>query len=305
VGVVGCVHVEDYAAGTIKKHENTVPEKEEDRTRHILTLRAHPEPVLLAYHGRAELDALADEVKRMPPLYDFATADGVQHTVWRVPAPEPWVEGFRAVPAAYIADGHHRSASAWRAAVRLKAEGAPAGGAQDWFLAVLFPAAQLRILAYNRLVRDLGGLGPAEVLRRLAAVGRLSPAADPVPPGPGRFCFYLAGRWYLLELDPASIDRSDPVRSLDVALLGERILGPVLGIVDQRVDKRLEFAGGAAGTAALERRVNSGEAALAVSLFPTSMAQLMAVADAGGIMPPKSTWFEPKLLSGLFLHPLA
>jgi uncharacterized protein (DUF1015 family) len=215
------------------------------------------------------------------------------------------VEGFRAVPAAYIADGHHRSASAWRAAMRLKAEGAPGGGAQDWFLAVLVPAAQLRILAYNRLVRDLGGLGPAEVLRRLGAVGRLSPAADPVPPGPGCFCVYLAGRWHLLELDPTSIDHSDPVRSLDVALLGERILGPVLGIVDQRTDKRLEFAGGAAGTAALERRVNSGEAALAVSLFPTSMAQLMAVADAGGIMPPKSTWFEPKLLSGLFLHPLA
>ncbi|HKW90489.1 MAG TPA: DUF1015 family protein, partial [Methylomirabilota bacterium] len=175
----------------------------------------------------------------------------------------------------------------------------------DWLLAALFPAAQLRILAYNRVILDLAGRTPAEVLADLARIGRLAPTTDPVPPRPGSFCFYLARGWHRLELPARSIDRGDVLASLDVSLLQERVLGPVLGIIDQRTDKRIDFVGGIRGPRALQARVDAGEAALAVSLHPTSVAQLMAVSDRGHVMPPKSTWFEPKLLSGLFVHEIA
>ncbi|HSB42666.1 MAG TPA: DUF1015 family protein, partial [Methylomirabilota bacterium] len=199
----------------------------------------------------------------------------------------------------------HRSAAAWRAARELRPRSGTegAGAEYEWFPAVLVPAEQLRILAYNRVVADLAGRPAAAVLAALGRIGRLAPTDDPVPPRPATFCFYLAGGWHRLELAEASIDRADPVRSLDVSLLQERVLGPVLGIVDQRTDRRVDFVGGIRGTRALAARVDSGEAALAVSLHPASVEQLMAVADAGQIMPPKSTWFEPKLLSGLFVHP--
>jgi uncharacterized protein (DUF1015 family) len=306
VGVVGCVHVDDYERDVIKKHEKTFRDKEDDRTRHILTLDAHAEPVFLMYRGRAETDALVEGDMAGAPLEDFTTADGVRHTVWRAVDPAAYVRAFGAVPSAYVADGHHRSASAWRAAGARRAANPRHGGDEEynWFLAVLFPAEQLRILAYNRLVRDLGRQSPATVLDRFGRVGRLESAVDPSPPGPGTFCFYLDGRWHRLSLAPGSIDRSDPVGSLDVALLQERVLGPVFGIGDPRTDPRLDFVGGSRGTAELERRVDAGEMALAVSLHPTTIDQLMAVADAGQTMPPKSTWFEPKLLSGLFVHPL-
>ena len=305
IGVVGCVSVADYERDVIRKHERTRPDKEDDRTRHILTLEAHAEPVLVAYRGSTEVDRLVAAGVKAPALYDLTTADGVRHTVWRAPDAAALVDAFARVPCAYVADGHHRSAGAQRAAAERRGRDPRGVDAEhEWFPAVLCPADQLAILPYHRLVRDLGGLTTAEVLARLGRAGRLSPAAGAAPPRAGSFCIYLERRWHLLELAPDSVDRADPLRSLDVWLLGERVLGPVLGITDQGTDARLDFVGGIRGTRALEARVDAGEAALAVSMFPTSMEQLMAVADAGAIMPPKSTWFEPKLLSGFFVHPL-
>jgi uncharacterized protein (DUF1015 family) len=305
-GVVGCVHIEDYEHDVIRKHEKTRQDKEDDRTRHVLTLNAHAEPVLLTYKGNRELDSLTERVLLSPPLYDFSAADGVRHTVWRVPDAASWVEAFRSVPHAYVADGHHRSASAWRAGIERRAANPRHRGDEEynWFLAVLFPASQLAILPYNRVVRDLAGKTAEGVLRELQQVGRVSPASDPHPRRSGSFGIYLAGRWHLLELDQTTINRTDPIGSLDVSLLQDRVLGPILGIGDPRTDKRIDFVGGIRGARELERRVDAGDAAIAFSLYPTTLDQLMAVSDAGEIMPPKSTWFEPKLRSGLFVHEL-
>ena len=299
VGVVGCVSVAEYEAGVIKQHETTRPDKEADRTRHIEAIDAHAEPVLLAHRGDAEVDRLVAGAMTAPPLYDFTMPDGVRHTVWRVSEPEALVQAFGRVPAAYVADGHHRSAGALRVAQARRYLGK---GEHDWFPAALMPAGQLQILPYNRLVKDLAGRTPDAVRDELARVGRVMPAAGPMPPGPGRVAIYLDGRWDLLELPPGPAD--DPVRSLDVWLLEARVLRPVFGIDDQRTDPRIDFVGGLRGAGTLAERVDAGEAALAISLYPTSMVELMAVADAGGIMPPKSTWFEPKLASGLFVHQL-
>ena len=303
-GVVGCVHIDDYEQDVIRKHEKTRPDKEDDRTRHVLTLEAHAEPVFLTYRGRPQIDVLSEAVLATDPVYDFTAPDGVRHTVWRISDPASWVEAFREVPHAYVADGHHRSASAWRAGKERRAANPNHRGHEEynWFLAVLFPADQLTIMPYNRVVRDLGGKSPAEVLQALRLVGRVSPADHPRPPRPGTFCVYLADAWYRVELDEERIDRRDPIGSLDVSLLQDQVLGPILGVGDPRTEKRLDFVGGIRGTAELERRVNSGEMAIAFSLYPTTVDQLMAVSDAGAIMPPKSTWFEPKLRSGLFVH---
>jgi uncharacterized protein (DUF1015 family) len=306
VGIVGCVSIDDYERDVIRKHEKTRQDKEDDRTTHVLTLMANAEPVFLTYRGVDQVDRLVDPILETTPLYDFVAPDGVRHTVWKLPESGPLVEAFEAVPCAYVADGHHRSASAWRAGRELRAR-LPGGKGQaehDWFLAVLFPAEQLRILPYNRVVRDLNGLDPAAVLARLSRVGNVSVTEDSAPRRPGVFCFFLKGRWYRLELDEATIDRSDPIGSLDVSLLQDRVLGPILGIGDPRTDERIDFVGGIRGAAELERRVTSGEMAIAFSLYPTTLEQLMAVSDAGKVMPPKSTWFEPKLRSGLFVHEL-
>ena len=306
-GVVGCVHVDDYERDLIRKHEKTRQDKEDDRTRHVLTLHANAEPVFLTYRGRPEIDALVTGIaSESPPLYDFVAPDGVRHTVWAVPDPDALARAFGAVPHAYVADGHHRSASAWRAGKELRAKNPSHRGDEEynWFLAVLFPADQLRILPYNRLVRDLKGQSPSEVLDRLGRLGKLTAVKDATPDRTGVFSVYLDGRWHRLELDPAGIDRSDPIASLDVSLLQDRVLSPILGIGDPRTDKRIDFVGGIRGTAELERRVRSGEMAIAFSLYPTTLDQLMAVSDAGHVMPPKSTWFEPKLRSGLFVHEL-
>ncbi|HXE56943.1 MAG TPA: DUF1015 family protein [Gemmatimonadales bacterium] len=303
-GVVACVHVDDYETDLIRKHEKTRKDKEDDRTRHVLALEAHAEPVFLTYRGDAAIDRLVDAAARESPLYDFVAPDGVRHTVWRVAEHGPLVDAFAAIPCLYVADGHHRSASAWRAARELRARNPRHTGDEpyNWFLAVIFPAEQLRILPYNRVAKDLNGRSPEGLARELAALGRLAPTDDPAPPRPGTFCFYFGGRWCRLELDPATIDRTDPIGSLDVALLQDRVLHPILGIGDPRVDERIDFVGGIRGTAELERRVDSGEMALAISMYPTTLEQLMAVSDAGAIMPPKSTWFEPKLRSGLLVH---
>ena len=211
VGVVGCVHVDDYERGVIKKHETTRPDKEDDRTRHMLALEGHPEPVLLAYRGSPTIARLEVEAMERPPVYDFTGVGGVRHTVWTWGDPMPYVEAFAGVPGAYVADGHHRSASAWRAA---RAERLPRRDPdeREWFPAVLFSAEQLRILPYNRVVADLGGRTPEEVVRKLGAVGRLAVTATPSPSRPGTFCIYIARRWYLLELVESSIDRTDPLR---------------------------------------------------------------------------------------------
>ena len=306
VGVVGCVHVDDYENDVIRKHEKTRPDKEDDRTRHVLTLNAHAEPVFLAYRGEKRIDDLTAAVLRTEPLYDFTAPDGVRHTVWQIPDSRALAHAFEAVPTAYVADGHHRSASAWRAGKERRAANPRHLGNEEynWFLAVLFPADQLTILPYNRVVRDLAGKTAAAVLRDLAQVGRVTRTDDPHPPRPGSFCVYLERAWHRVELDPGSIDPADPIGSLDVSLLQDRVLGPILQVGDPRTDKRLEFVGGIRGTAELERRVNSGDMAIAFSLYPTTMEQLIAVSDAGKVMPPKSTWFEPKLRSGLFVHEL-
>jgi len=305
-GVVGCVHVDDYEHDVIRKHEKTRKDKEDDRTRHLLTLHAHAEPVFLTYRPSPDLNALARTAAAGAPLYDFAAPDGVRHTAWVVPDATPWVQAFGAIPLAYVADGHHRSASAWRAGREQRAANPRHSGNEEynWFLAVLFPSDQLRILPYNRLVRDLNGLTATEFRARLASVGRVEATGDPVPAAAGSFGLFFDGQWQRLALDRAPVDRADPIRSLDVSLLQDRVLAPILGITDQRTDQRIDFVGGIRGTEELERRVRSGEMALAISLHPTTLDQLLAVADAGAIMPPKSTWFEPKLRSGLFVHEL-
>jgi uncharacterized protein (DUF1015 family) len=305
-GIVGCVHVDDYEHDVIRKHEKTRKDKEDDRTRHVLTLNANAEPVFLTYRPVAELDALTRAGTAGRPLYDFVATDAVRHTVWRVTDPAAWLQGFCAVPLAYVADGHHRSASAWRAGKARRAANPKHSGDEEynWFLAVLFPADQLRILPYNRLVKDLGGLTPSTLAERLRTLGRLEPTTEPVPRTSGSFGLFFDGGWHRLTLDQSSIDRTDPIGSLDVSLLQDRVLGPILGIGDPRTDKRIDFVGGIRGTAELERRVRAGEMALGVAMYPPAVDQLMAVSDAGAIMPPKSTWFEPKLRSGLFVHEL-
>lgn len=306
VGVVGCVHVDDYELDVIKKHERTRKDKEDDRTRHVLVTNSNAEPVFLTYEGQPYLDRLAADTMRTPPLYDFTSADRVRHRVWAVRNADPYLDAFRRIPVAYVADGHHRSASAWRAGMERKSRNSSHSGLEEynWFLAVLFPANQLQILPYNRVVKDLNGLTPDEFLSRLRALGSLTPTASPAPERSGVFGVYLTGQWYRLELHPESINALDPIKSLDAELLYDRILAPILGIGDIRADKRIDFVGGIRGRADLEKRVSSGEMAVAFMLYPVRIEQVMAVADGGGIMPPKTTWFEPKLKSGLFVHTL-
>ncbi|MEZ6130388.1 MAG: DUF1015 family protein [Planctomycetaceae bacterium] len=305
-GVVCCCHIDDYENNLILKHEKTRQSKEDDRTRHVLALNAHAGPVFLTYRDVAAVDALVAAECAQTPLYDFTAVDGVQHTVWTVKDPQAIVELLSAVPAFYVADGHHRSASAWRAGAERRAANPNHTGDEEynWFLTVLFPAQQLHILSYNRIIRDLNGLTAGQFIERLSSLGHLEPTSQPVPEHEGSFCFYLDGAWYRLTVPPDSIDRSDAIASLDVAILEERVLGPIFGIQDVRTDSRIDFVGGIRGTQELEKRVNSGDWACAVSMYPTSIQQLMAVSDAGQIMPPKSTWFEPKLRSGLLVHSL-
>ncbi len=309
VGLVCCCHVDDYINDIIKKHEKTRRDKEDDRTRHVLELNANAEPVFLAYPDRPAIDLLVETDMNSRPMFHFVSADGITHSIWAIENTDRYVKAFSGrdgVPVAYIADGHHRSASAVRAGAERRAANPAHTGEEEynWFLTVLFPASQLNILPYNRVVKDLHTLSPAAFLKRLAAVGELSSAANPQPSQPGTVCIYVNDDWHTLTFDPKSIDHSDPIGSLDVTLLEQYVLAPILGIGDVRTDKRIDFVGGIRGTQELERRVNSGEMAVAFSMFPTTMKQLMAVSDSGKIMPPKSTWFEPKLRSGLLIHSL-
>ena len=306
IGIVCCCHIDDYENNLILKHEKTRPVKEDDRTRHVLTLNAHAGPVFLTYRDVPSIDSLIETAITSAPVYDFTAPDGVQHTVWTIEASADCVKHLTAVPSFYVADGHHRSASAWRAGVEKRKANPNHTGDEEynWFLTVLFPAGQLNILSYNRIIKDLNGQSADEVLRRLGEVGGLGPTNNPVPDTAGSFCIYVEKAWYKLTVPQDSIDSNDAIKSLDVALLEDRVLGPILGIGDVRTDSRIDFVGGIRGTDELEKRVDSGDWACAVSMYPTSIDQLMAVSDAGEIMPPKSTWFEPKLRSGLLVHSL-
>jgi uncharacterized protein (DUF1015 family) len=300
-GLVAVCHVEDYDAGIIKKHEKTRKDKEDDRTRLVDTLGANTGPIFLTYRDTAALNALAGAQAAQAPRHDFTAPDGIRHTVWRIPGGEKWIQAFGEVPVSYIADGHHRAASAARVA-RLRRERNPRHTGQEdynWFLCVLFPASELKILPYNRLVSDLNGLAPEAFLGRVRAGFGLEEGAPDRPAEPGRISLYLGGKWYGLRcpVDP----RADPVARLDVSVLQEKLLAPVLGIDDPRTSKRIDFVGGIRGPGELARRVDA-QGGAAFSMYPTTVPQLMDIADAGQIMPPKSTWFEPKLRSGLFIH---
>ena len=303
-GIVACCSTVEYEQKIIRIHEKTRQDKEDDRTRHIKTLNAQSGPVFLLYRDNAALDALVRETERGTPLFDFAAADGIRHAGWTFAAPDAIVRAFGEVPVAYIADGHHRAASAVRVA-RERRQANPAQTGEEsynWFLGVLFPASQMQILAYNRLVKDLNGQTPAAFLEAVRARFTVKPAAAAKPAAPGSVCMYLSGVWY--ELGWTLAPGTAPEGRLDVAVLQERLLAPLLGIADPRTSKRIEFVGGIRGTTELEKRVNSGDHAVAFSMHPTTVGQLMDIADVGGIMPPKSTWFEPKLRDGLFTHVL-
>ena len=306
VGVVACCAVDEYDNNTILKHEKTRPDKEDDRTRHILALRAQTGPVFLTYRGNLDIDTMIMGVTITDAIYDFTAPDGVEHTVWHVPDPVRFVQAFREIPKLYIADGHHRAASASRARAEMKKlnEQTHTGEEEyNFFLAVLFSAEQLRILPYNRIVRSLNGLSAEEFLHEVEKRFSLTDGAKATPEGRGNWSMYLKGRWYGLALkSDAAVDVDDPVASLDVSILQEHLLDPVLGIKDVRTDKRIDFVGGIRGTGELERLVNEGMAAVAFSLSPTTIDDLLKVSDAGSIMPPKSTWFEPKLRDALLIH---
>lgn len=300
-GVAGCFAVDEYDRGLVKKHEKTRKDKEDDRTRHITELRAQTGLVFLTHTRTESIDEAARVAAQGAPLYEFTAPDGVAHIVWRLTGEsvDRFVSAFGELEALYIADGHHRAASASRARQALRAAG-HASTEADRFVAVAFPDEQMQILPYNRVVKDLNGHTAESFVSALRDIGRLAPGSS-VPEGPGEVSVLVGGRWHVLQLpqpDPGA-SRAD---SLDVEVLQARVLGPLLGVGDPRTDKRIDFVGGIRGTAELERLVAGGHAAVAFSLYPVSVADLMSIADAGGIMPPKSTWFEPKLRDGLLIH---
>ena len=320
--VVACCSIDEYDNDLIKKHEKTRPEKENDRTRHMIELEAQTGLIFLCYRGTEEINTLVEEAMKSAPLYDFEAEDvnknSIRNTIWKIDAPENIVKAFEQIPAIYIADGHHRAASSSRARAFLRAEAlenvdesavclAPeveaAEAEYNYVIAALFPAEQLKILAYNRVVKDLNGLSTEEFLQKVAEEGFVVTETDnPVPENPGEICVYLEGKWRKLMFNIQYFVDPGVIESLDVTRLEKHILRPVLGIEDVRTDKRIDFVGGIRGTEELEKLVDSGKWQVAFSMFPTTVEQLLQVSDAGEIMPPKSTWFEPKLRDGLLIH---
>lgn len=309
-GVVGCSSIDDYQNGVIKKHENTRADKEADRIKHVDTCSAQTGPIFLAFRSDGRVEKVIEKTSALDPLYDFTADDGVAHTIWRVDDEEDARDikkAFEQTESLYIADGHHRAASAVKAGV-LRREAAKMAGCQktqlasDHFLSVIFPSDQLSILDYNRVVFDLAGLSQQDFLKKVEEAFTISsPQAEAVKPDhKGAFGMYIGGQWYEITIKP---DRksNDPVDGLDVALLQDNLLDPILGIKDPRTDDRIDFVGGIRGLDELERRVAEGDG-VAFAMYPTSIEELFAVADAGMLMPPKSTWFEPKLRSGIFIH---
>ena len=299
-GIVATFDAKDYLAGVLKQHEKTRKDKEDDRTRHIEILKAHTGPAFLTYKDDPAIDAIVAEACAGAPLYDFVAPDGVRHTVWEIAyghecRADELVELFARIPAAYIADGHHRSAAASR-----YAKENDFAGETRWYLAVAFPASQLKILPYNRLVADLNGLTADQLLAKARDVFTVTEVADGMPAAGRHARMFLAGKWYDLAWEvPAG---TDVVSSLDVSVLQDRFLAPVLGIDDPRTSPRISFMGGVRPLDELKGRVESGRDAVAFSMYPVTVGEMMDIADAGAVMPPKSTWFEPKLRSGLFVH---
>jgi uncharacterized protein (DUF1015 family) len=300
-GLAACFSVDEYERDIIKKHERTRPDKEDDRTRHIIDLRAQTGVVFLTYKAAEAVDRLCRAITADAPLYDFQAGDGVHHTIWRVAPGQATqlVDAFARIPALYIADGHHRAASAARARAALRDR--DGSGEADTFIAVAFPDDQMNILPYNRTVKDLAGRTPAQFLESLGRVVGVRPGGS-APRGPGDVAMFLDGQWYALDLSSVAPEDTSQAAALDVAKLQHHVLGPLLNIGDVRTDKRIDFIGGARGSAALEQAVNSGRAAVAFAMHPVTIDDLMSISDEGGIMPPKSTWFEPKLRDGLLVH---
>lgn len=309
-GIVACCSIDDYVNGVIKKHENTREEKELDRIRHVDTVNAQTGPIFLAYRQNTALKEIVAEEKTKPALYDFVSDDGIRHRVWRIDGADRTdaIEAaFAAIPSTYIADGHHRAASAVKVGLKRRTEHPGYTGEEpfNYFLSVLFPDEELMILPYNRVVRDLNGMSTKQFFEKLKEKFELEEIGkEPYAPvQKGTFGMYLGGTWYALKILP-QYRSTDPVKGLDVSILQDHLLAPVLGIGDPRTDKRIDFIGGIRGLKELERRVSEDMEA-AFSMYPTSIEELLSVADAGLLMPPKSTWFEPKLRSGLFIHRLS
>lgn len=309
-GIVACSSIDDYVNGVVKKHENTREDKELDRIRHVDTVNAQTGPIFLAYRQNETLKAIVAEEKAKPVLYDFVSDDGIRHRVWKIddPAQTAAIEAaFAAIPATYIADGHHRAASAVKVGLKRRAENPGYTGEEpfNYFLSVLFPDEELMILPYNRVVKDLNGMSREQFFEAIKGKFELEEIGkEPYAPAEkGTFGMYLDNTWYALKVLP-QYRSADPVKGLDVSILQDQLLGPVLGIGDPRTDKRIDFIGGIRGLKELERRVRE-DMEIAFSMYPTSIKELLAVADAGLLMPPKSTWFEPKLRSGLFIHKLS
>jgi uncharacterized protein (DUF1015 family) len=309
-GLVAGTSVDEYEADLIKKHEHTRPVKEDDRTRHVDALDANTGPVFLTYIAKPEIDALVDRLTDAEPTYDFVAPDGIAHTLWVISDPadrDALVTALAGVPELYVADGHHRSAAAVRIREARRQSNPNHTGEEpyNFFLSVIFPHDQMMIMDYNRVVCDLNGLQPAELLERIGERFQVVPDTKKKPTSSRTYQMYVAGSWYRLQPKEGTVPEKDPVRSLDVAILQDNLLAPILGIGDPRSDERINFVGGIRGLDELERLVESGAYSVAFALYPTSIVQLFAVADAGQVMPPKSTWFEPKLRSGLIVRPLA
>ena len=309
-GIVACCSIDDYVNGVIKKHENTREEKELDRIRHVDTVNAQTGPIFLAYRQNIALKEIVAEEKTKPALYDFVSDDGIRHRVWRIDGADRTdaIEAaFAAIPSTYIADGHHRAASAVKVGLKRRTKHPGYTGEEpfNYFLSVLFPDEELMILPYNRVVRDLNGMSTEQFFENLKEKFELEEIGkEPYAPvQKGTFGMYLDGTWYALKILP-QYRSADPVKGLDVSILQDHLLAPVLGIGDPRTDKRIDFIGGIRGLKELERRVGE-DMEVAFSMYPTSIEELLSVADAGLLMPPKSTWFEPKLRSGLFIHRLS
>ena len=303
-GIVGCLAIDDYETGIIKKHEKTRPDKVQDRTDHMLAVRAQTGLILIAFKGTDRISELVDAVTNTMPLYDFPCDGAVRQTVWKMSGTSELISAFSEVPALYVADGHHRLESARLAREQLRdANPAHNGGEEyNFVLAGVFPAEELKILPYNRVAHDLNGLDANDFLTRIRENFVITEDGKRVPESHREICMYLDGAWRTLRYAVDYVREPDPVERLDVSILQNNILGPILGISDPTTDERIEFVGGVRGVEELERRVDSGSARVAFSLYPTTMDDLFAVSDMGEIMPPKSTWFEPKLKDGLFVH---
>ena len=303
-GIVACCHIEDYENNIIRKHEKTKKPVEDQRTLHVQTTGAHTGPIFLLFRDQPRVAELMDEAAKGQALLDFTAIDGIHHKVWAIQDADEWVDVFASIPLSYVADGHHRTAAAVRAGTEQRAANPQHRGDEEynWFPAALFPASHLKVLAYNRTIKDLNGLTPQAFLEKVQGLFTVTESAVTAPERPGTVSMYLAGRWYQLTWTPDV--NADPVSALDVSVLQSRLLGPVLGIDDPRTNSRIEYAGGFDSVERIVKRVDTGRAAVAFSVHPTTVDQLMAIADADQIMPPKSTWFEPKLRSGLFVHAL-